>query len=204
MRQCLEAFLWLSRDPIVELGPDGPNPYTYVRNGPTMYVDSDGRWAHIAIGGTIGFVGGGVGSWASGNSFWKGEVAGTVADAVTAATFNPVLGVASAAGLTGMGAGVAAGAVAGGAGGLASGLVAEGFDAADPCEEWSWGDVGESTLWGIGTGAALGPLNKALGEAEDSMLDAFGYELRGRSMIMQGLLDGDSAIFIGIGTGGRE
>ena len=195
---------WLSRDPIGELGPDGPNTYAYVRNAPTMYVDPDGRWAHIAIGAGVGFVGGGVGSWASGNGFWKGAVAGTVAGAVTAATFNPALGAASAAGLSGIGAGVAAGALAGGAGGLASGLVAEGFDAADPCEDWSWGDVGESTLWGIGTGTALGPLNKALGQADDSMLDAFGYELRGRSMIMQGILDGDSAIFIGIGTGGRE
>jgi len=40
---------WISRDPIGELGPDGPNPYNYVRNDPTTYVDPHGQFAWIPV-----------------------------------------------------------------------------------------------------------------------------------------------------------
>jgi uncharacterized protein RhaS with RHS repeats len=42
--------VWLSRDPIGERGPDGPNLYAYVRNNPINYYDEDGQFANVAIG----------------------------------------------------------------------------------------------------------------------------------------------------------
>jgi RHS repeat-associated protein len=43
---------WLSRDPIGEVGPDGPNLYGYARNQPTVRIDPDGK-STILIAGVV-------------------------------------------------------------------------------------------------------------------------------------------------------
>lgn len=51
---------FLSPDPLQRTADDF-NPYQYARSNPYSYVDPDGRWAHIIIGGAVGGVfGGGV------------------------------------------------------------------------------------------------------------------------------------------------
>jgi RHS repeat-associated protein len=43
---------WLSRDPIAEQGPDGPNIYSYVSNNPANGIDPMGLWQFTIYGGS--------------------------------------------------------------------------------------------------------------------------------------------------------
>jgi RHS repeat-associated protein len=152
-----ETGRWYQREPLRYV--DGMSLYQYVRSGPCLYVDFNGEWIHIvvggAIGGAVGAITGGIhGGW---KGALKGGVAGAVGGAVTAATLNPAIGGAAAAGLGTSGAVITGGAIAGGTGGLAGGIASEGIDAATG-GDFDWGEVAESTATGTIGGAVTGSI----------------------------------------------
>lgn len=137
--------------------PQTQNVYVYVVDNPVSYNDPRGEFLNILIGAIAGAViGGAVCAWQHGgwsNSCLISIAVGAVAGAVAGATFNPALGLAAEAGLSGLGATVAAGVVSGAASGAASYLTQGGLSTATGQKfEWSAKDFALS----VGIGALAG------------------------------------------------
>jgi RHS repeat-associated protein len=173
---------WTAKDPIFFAGGLG-NLFGYVANNPVNWVDPSGReLIGAGIGALVGGVGGGIIGAANGTGFWRGALSGGVGGFLTGLTFNPALGAT--------GSGLVAGMIAGATGGLASGIVAETFDAVDPCNNFSMGDVVQSTAMGAAFGGLLGPLGKLNTSSVATP----------SSQIAEGLLSGNVQIYSGIGA----
>ena len=73
---------------------------------------------------------------------------------------------------------------------MASGIVAESFDASDPCNRFNWGDVANSTAMGAVFGAGLGPLSKLNASSAGT----------GYGQVVEGLGSANVTIYSGIGA----
>ena len=80
---------WMAPDPSNQYH----SPFVYCGNNPSVYIDDDGEWAHIAAGGAIGGLSAGIAAYAQGARGLK-ELGmaigiGTAVGATSAAFFNP-------------------------------------------------------------------------------------------------------------------
>ena len=144
--------------------PQTQNVYVYVVDNPVSYNDPRGEFLNILIGAIAGAViGGAVCAWQHGgwsNSCLISIAVGAVAGAVAGATFNPALGLAAEAGLSGLSATVVAGAVSGAVSGAASYLTQGGLATATGQQfHWSAQDFALS----VGTGALAGAVGAGVG-----------------------------------------
>jgi len=154
------------------------NRYAYVVNNPLKYTDPTGEFLNIVVGAIAGAVIGGVTcatahGWSWSNDCLTAIGAGAAAGAVAGALFNPALGFATYAGLTGAAATVAAGALAGAAGGAASYVTTGAITTVTGGQfEWSVQGFVENVLWGAAGGAIGAGLGYGIGRAA-SRLGAF-------------------------------
>jgi RHS repeat-associated protein len=180
-----ETGRWLSKDPIGLNG--GMNLYVFLDNNSLNRRDPQGTVAWfvgMGIGAIVGGVIGGIGSVYNGGDFWKGALSGAIGGAISGATF----GLAAPILVTGFGTGAAVGAATGALGGFASGVTTE---VLKPCDEnFSWGDVGNSTMGGAIGGAIAGSL---IGLGGDALREAknFGAET---------LISADASGYVEIGV----
>jgi RHS repeat-associated protein len=149
---------WMSRDPIGEWNPDGPNLYTYVRNAPSSYVDPDGRFAWIIAGAVIGAaINVGITLYATGgNASWQ-QIGAAAAGGAIAGAIGAVAGPLAGTLARGLGAASNGLLASVASAGLSAGGSALGQGAAnliDPCHASS---LANAALWGgLGGGLAKG------------------------------------------------
>jgi RHS repeat-associated protein len=80
-----ETGRWTARDPIGFAGGD-TNLYGYVASDPVNFIDSNGLWAHVAIGAAIGGVANAISAYATNGNVAQAFVIGAASGAVAAAT----------------------------------------------------------------------------------------------------------------------
>jgi len=154
--------------------PQTGNVYVYVINSPVNYNDPRGEFFNVLIGAIAGAaIGGAVCAWQHGgwsNSCLTSIAIGALAGAVAGLTFNPALGLAAQAGLSGLGASVLAGAISGAVSGVAS-YGAQGISATASGQQFNWSVTDLAVSVGLGAlgGAAGGAVGYGVGRLVSSL-----------------------------------
>jgi len=98
-----ETGRWTSKDPILFGGGDA-NLFGYTWNDPVNYIDTNGRWAHVAVGAAVGGIVGAIGGYrnAPEHCKWIGALEGGIGGMIGGAVAGLGAGVTTFGGTLGM------------------------------------------------------------------------------------------------------
>ena len=156
-----DAFRWISRDPIGEVG--GINLHGYVNNDPANLIDPNGKFAIGAVvGGLVGAVTGAIGAAGPGSD-WEDIASGALIGGLVGfgvGLLDPSEGIGTVLGLAAVGAGAGA---LGDLAGQGLGMLTH------PCRHLNGGEVAGAAIGGGltgGVGSAMGGALMAAGAGD--------------------------------------